>query len=180
MWKWFSPALLAILAASWFSGCEQPPATKEKLSFAQMLLDPSDSSGIRGSHPGDSPEEVRKRETLEPEVNTDTLLIYAWQRDFDERPVEVMLFYSFDEFGLFEFQFDLRPESGSEASALFRELETLLTARYGEPIPTRTGLRFTSFSPSNNVVEITLSDESKELGSPFVSLNFLEPLDDEI
>lgn len=181
MWKWFNIASVALLAALWLAGCEQPPpAAEEEPPFARVLLNPGDAAAIRGSQPGDTPDEVRDRETFTLREGSDTLLVYTGQLEFGDSPVSVTVFYNFDEFGLFEFQFDLRPASRPEASALFEELKIFLTALYGDPEPMGTGLRFTSFSPSNNVVEITLSDESAETGTPFVSLNFLEPLDDEI
>ncbi|MFN2423059.1 MAG: hypothetical protein ABR572_04730 [Cryomorphaceae bacterium] len=182
MWKWFNMAFPVLLAALWLVGCGQPPVESEdeKLPFSQNLLNPGDAAGIRGSQPGDSPEEVRVRETFTLNEDSDSLLVYTGQLDFDESSVSITVFYNFDEFGLFEFQFDLRPESRSGAKVLHDQLKEFLTAQYGEPKQPGTALRFTSFSPSNNVVEITLSDESTEVGTPFVSLNFLEPLDDEI
>lgn len=179
MWKWFNFTFLAVITSLWISGCNQP-AVEEEASFPQTLLDPGSSAAIRGSQPGDTPDKVRKRETLDLSKNTDSLLVYVGQLDFNERPVDITLLYSFDEFGLYEFQFDLYPASKSDASNLFGEFRNFLTTLYGVPKKDGLSLRFTSFSPSNNTVEVTLTDETSQAETPFVTLIFLETLDDEI
>jgi hypothetical protein len=109
------------------------------------------------------------------------LLVFDGEVHYDGRPVRTTVYYSFDDFGLFEIQFDLFPRSPGDASKVFRALKAKLTLIYGRAIQlTPKTMRFSTFSPSNNVVELTLSDETDESGMPFISFNIIEPLDDEI
>lgn len=178
MWKWFkycaAAAGLLILA-----GCDSP-AHKEEPGFGAVILAPGEGASIRGSQLGDALEAVRERETFALTEEGLTHLVFESEVDINERPSEVTVYYNFDEFGLFEIQIDIFPAERADAVIAFDHLKTLLTTLYGAPRKALGGLRFTSYSPSNNVVEITLTDESGEAGVPFVSLNYLEPLDDEV
>lgn len=178
MWKWFkyaaAPAVLLFLA-----GCESPPQ-KEEPTFGTEILAPGEGASVRGAQLGDALEAVREREAFTLAEEGLSHLVYESEVDINERPAEVTVYYNFDEFGLFEIQIDLYPAERADAVLAFDHLKTMLTTLYGAPRKALGGLRFTSYSPSNNVVEITLSDESRDAGVPFVSLNYLEPLDDEV
>ncbi len=178
MWKWFKYGAAAGVLL-FFAGCADP-AREDASGFAAVILAPGEGASIRGTQLGDALEAVRKRETFVLTEEGLTHLIYESEVDINERPAEVSVYYNFDEFGLFEIQIDIFPEERADAVLAFDRLKTLLTSLYGAPRKALGGLRFTSYSPSNNVVEITLTDESAEAGVPFVSLNYLEPLDDEV
>lgn len=140
-----------------------------------------DTTGlIRGSAMGDLPEDVVKREDGTPVVNSDTLVEYDYSYNLTTGNTDTRLYYAFDEFGLFEVQIDLYPETEDEAEALRLEIEKELTTNYGKSKELGSLKRWTTFSRSNSLVEITLSDESGDVGKPFISLNYLEPLPDEI
>ena len=140
-----------------------------------------DTTGlIRGSSMGDLPQDILKREEGTPVINSDTLVEYDYSYNFKTGNTDARLYYTFDEFGLFEVQIDLHPQTEDDAKALRLEIENDLTANYGKSKELGSVKRWTTFSRSNSLVEITLSNESADIGKPFISLNYLEPLPDEI
>lgn len=176
--KWFKFGSVCLGIMFLAVACNPPVANKR--DFTEALLLTESGRTIRGSVMGLGPNDVLEKEVMEPIHQSDTLLIFDGDIHYDKRSVHTTVYYSFDSYGLFEIQFDILPQSAADAELVFRALRNKLTMIYGRPDQDGIALRFSTFSPSNNVVEITLSDESMDSGEPFISLNFLEPLDDEI
>ncbi len=156
------------------------PPVGDKRDFAEALLKSESGRTIRGSQIGDQSDQVKSRETFDLVSYNDGILSYTGSVEYDKRTVDVGLIYTFDDFGLYEVQFDIFPGNNSDKERIMMALKGKLTMMYGRPSGVAGGLRFTTFSPSNNTMEITLLDESEDYGEPYVSLNFIEPLEDEI
>jgi hypothetical protein len=177
MWSTFKSTCLC-LGLVLAIGCNPP--INDKRDFAEALLLTDTGRSTRGSQMGQVPAEVKEKERFTLMHDSDSLLIYEGEVPYDERDVRCVTYYSFDDYGLFEVQFDIYPPTPSDAEKVFAAIKGKLTLVYGRPYSTGTGWSFSTFSPSNNVIEITLTDESAEAGVPFISLNFIEPLDDEV
>lgn len=172
-------SLLFLIVGVYACATEQPKQDEVLVEFDSILR--KDTTGlIRGSAMGDLPEDVLSREEGTPVVNSDTLVEYGYSYNLITGKTDARLYYAFDEFGLFEIQIDMFPETEDEAKDLRSEIEDELTAKYGKSKELGSLKRWTTFSRSNSLVEITLSNESADQGKPFISLNYLEPLPDEI
>lgn len=178
--KWFKPSLLALIVLACLTACSPP--ISDKRDFASAMLNSDSGRNVRGFQMGDTPEEVKLSEDFDVDFESDSLLVYEGVVPYDGRDVNVTVYYSFDDFGLFEIQFDIYPRSMDDASSVFLALKGKLTLIYGRPLSLKAGngWRFNTFSPSNSIIDIVLTDESKESGTPFISLNFMEALEDEI
>ena len=135
---------------------------------------------FRGSAMGDLPEDVLAKEKGKATVESDSIVEYDYTFKLQSGKTRIHLFYTFDEFGLFEIQTDFYPESEASAEDLMPILIAELTEKFGNPKQTGVILRWTTVSKSNSLIEITLSNETPDAGEPFVSLNYLEPLPDEL
>lgn len=168
------------MVLSCLSACNPP--INDKRDFASAMLNSDSGRNVRGFQMGDTPSEVKKSENFGLDFESDSLLVYKGMVPYDDRDVNVSIYYSFDDFGLFEIQFDIYPRSMSDAGSVFLALKGKLTLIYGRPLSldAGNGWRFNTFSPSNSIIDIVLTDESKESGTPFISLNFMEALEDEI
>lgn len=148
--------------------------------FVSALAAEDSIALFRGHHMGDMPDEVRQHEVWQPVVDTDTLMQFGHEIQRDTAVIEVVAYYAFDTFGLFEMQFDIHPPDGPTTEAVARELHRYLDHRFGESDRLGMSRRWTTVSQANQRVEVLLTDESADYGQPFLSLNFLELLDDEI
>lgn len=172
--------LLSLMAIAMFGcgGGENAVVDKEDIVYS---LAGDDSSGLfRGHNMGDLPEAVRKNEAWQPVIDSDTLMRYGHTLKRDSAKVEVIAYYTFDTFGLFEMQFDLLPADEEVVKELREEFEDYFTQRFGKPDRLGISQRWTTVSPSNARVEILLTNESADYGKPFLSLNFYESIGDEI
>jgi len=173
---------LLILLISIGVSCQsdKPAEEKEKKDSIDSVFQPVDDALFRGSNIGDNPGQVRNDEKSIIVTDTDSLLHYQNTYTFESGVSDVEVYYTFDEFGLFEIQVDFYPKNAETPGKLMPKIESYLTTRFGNSKALGTAKRWTTNSSSNNLVEITLSDESDDAEVPFVSLNFLEPLPDEI
>lgn len=178
--KWFKPYFLPLILLTCFAACSPPIA--DKRDFAGAMLNSDSGRNVRGFQMGDTPAEIKVSENFDLDFESDSLLVYQGVVPYDGRDVNVAVYYSFDDFGLFEIQFDIYPRSMGDAKNVFIALKGKLTLIYGRPLSldAGNGWRFNTFSPSNSIIDIVLTNESKESGTPFVSLNFMEALEDEI
>lgn len=164
-----------------FACTSENPKEEEIIILEYDSVFRQDTTGlIRGSAMGDLAEDIVKREEGTPVVNSDSLVEYNYSYKFKSGNTDTRLYYTFDEFGLFEVQIDLYPETEEGAKALRSEIEAELNSKFGKSKELGSLKRWTTFSRSNSLVEITLSNESADAGEPFISLNYLEPLPDEI
>lgn len=159
---------------------ELPPEQKIETVGVDAIFGTGGDALFRGSNISDKPSQVRTKETAVPTADSDSLIEYDYSFQLKSGTTEMHVFYTFDEFGLFEIQVDFYPESDEKAKDLVPKLEEQLTTRFGEPKEIGLSKRWTTFSVSNNIIEITLSNESTDAENAFISLNYLEPLPDEI
>jgi|SRR5690554_987979 len=173
-------SLLFLISCVFACASEQPKQEDGQIVEFDSIFREDTTGLIRGSAMGDLPEDIVNSEHAEPVINSDTLVEYEYAFHLKTGNADARLYYTFDEFGLFEVQIDLYPETEDAAKALKLEIEKELTAKYGDSKELGSLKRWTTFSRSNSLVEITLSNESADFGKPFISLNYLEPLPDEI
>lgn len=139
----------------------------------------SGKSLFRGVSMGDKVDFVLSKETGQVNFKSDSLLELSSNIVMNNEEVSMRLFYSFDEYGLFEIQADIfLSEKGTEN--LKKRLTRKLTGRYGDPKEFVDYVAWSTFNQSNDLIEITLSDDVDLNGISFLSLNFLEPLNDKI
>ena len=157
----------------------QPEKAHEKATLADFFG--SDSmTFFRGHQMGDTAQSVRRSESTTPIVDTDSLLQYHYFYHFESDSTDIDVYYTIDSYGLFEIQADLHPKTKEGAKKLMTKITDILNQKYGSYKEMGLVQRWTTNSPSNELIEITLSNESEDYGSPFISLNFLEPLPNEI
>jgi len=159
---------------------EKPAETKIETVEIETVFGTNKEGLFRGSDISDTAGQIRGKEKAAPTFDSDSLIEYDYTFQLKSGTTEMHLFYTFDEFGLFEIQVDFYPENEEKAKELLPELEEQLTTRFGEPKEAGLAKRWTTFSVSNNIIEITLSNESMDAENAFISLNYLEPLPDEI
>ncbi len=169
---------MCLLGIALMAACN--PETIQKRDFATEVLRSEKGRKIRGIELGKTMEAARQLETAELVSSSDSSLVFREDVSYRGRKVELELHYNFDQYGLFEVQIDVFPASMSDAEKCFLALKRKLTLMYGSPKPMGQGWRYTTFSLTNNIVEVSLHNESRDAGKPFVSINFLEPLDDEL
>ena len=170
--KWFKLPLLLLLLAS----CSEMEEGR-KNHREERLID--DSGFFRGYRMGWSPDTLLLKEKWTPEVSSDSTIEYHKRILAYRDSVRVNAYLAFDTYGLFEIQVDLFFDSDSMHSTIEKEWSEKLTFSFGEPESLLTTKRWTTFSESNNLVEISLSQERTISKEPFISLNYLEPLNDE-
>jgi len=174
--RWYSAFLLLLLFA-----CGNEPKQKEaelQPVLAQLF---GDSEGLfRDADIGQQISQTEIPDSAEVLQNTDSLISYKLQVNRLDSSSEVTVYYTFDDFGLFEIQVDIFPLNPNASSYYMSILQDELTGRYGDFNQMGAVKRWTTVSPSNNRVEISLSNESADYGEPFISLNYLEPLEEEI
>jgi len=128
---------------------------------------------------GWNPDSLKANEKWSPVVSNDSIIEYHETTMILEDSVLLDAYLAFDAYGLFEVQVDVFTKSDTASSAILEDWSNKLTTPFGEPESLITAKRWTTFSASNNTVEITLSRERNDGGQKFISLNYLEPLDDE-
>jgi len=150
---------------------------KEK-SYPEDLL--IDSNGLfRNYELGVSPDSIKVIEGWTPAISNDSTLQFHETIHFGGDTVLIDVYLAFDAFGLFEVQVDLFVPSDSLSEVAMDHWSETLTSSFGDYDKILFSRQWTTFSEANNVVEITLSQERNDENQPFVSLNYLEPLDDE-
>lgn len=173
--KWFSPIIfiLGTLAC----GNPEPAAVQE--SAVKALFDGDENGLFRGSNMGAMPDEVLKNEEAALTFASDSLLEYDLSFSYEKESVPTKLYYSFDEYGLFEIQIDLTV-AGESRSALQAEISKFLSDQFGEVEKDGSFMLWTTNSASNRLIEITCIADQQADGTPFLSLNYLEQLGGEL
>ncbi len=166
--KWFSLAI--ILAA-----CSPQP--KKDIDVCRAVVVPEANGLIRGAKMGMTQNELKSVESGVLVGESDSLLFFQTGFLLDDT-IKANVFYSFDSFGLFEVQLDLYRANSKWPSDQLKELDSCFTSAFGEYDKLGSTKRWTTISGSNSVIEISLGIELDQDDKPFLSLNFLEPLDD--
>lgn len=160
-------------------GPEPKQDKSESQSVATQLL--GEGEGLfRDANIGASYGHTELPDSAQVLQNTDSLISYKLQIHRGDSSSQVTVYYTFDDFGLFEIQVDVFPLQAEASEYYMNLLEKELTNRFGDYNRVGAVKRWTTVSPSNNTVEISLSNESADYGEPFISLNYLEPLEEEI
>jgi hypothetical protein len=167
--RWFSLCAAVVLCAS----CADEAGEKQPET---AIL--SEDGTFRGYQLGDRRDQVLNREKWTPAFKSDSLIKYEKSLFLLKDSVEMNVFLAFDELGLFEIQADLYSHSTAHLRAIDSAFSKSLTQAYGEADTLGLERRWTTYSKKNNTVEITMSQEANTEGERFVSLNYLEPLDD--
>lgn len=139
-----------------------------------------DSSGLfRGYEMGCEPDSLLMKEKWTPTVSNDSTIEFHESIVLIEDTISLDAYLAFDTYGLFEVQVDVFTKNDTATKVIIESWSTKLTSAFGESESVLTTKRWTTFSQSNNTVEITLSQERNKHRQEFISLNYLEPLDDE-
>jgi hypothetical protein len=137
------------------------------------------SGFFRGYKLGWLPDSVLASEKWIPIFFNDSAIVYHEEVFVLEDTIVFDAYLAFDTYGLFEVQVDVFTNDDRLTDTIIKEWTTRLTSPFGESENILASERWTTFSQSNNTVEITLSQERNDQGRKFISLNYLEPLDDE-
>ncbi len=178
--KFYNFLLFFILLLIVGSACTEQPHVDVKKSTLDDFFGTDSLALFRGHQMGDTAQNIRQSEDLSPIVDTDSLLQYHYFYNLESDSTDIDLYYTIDSYGLFEIQADLHPKSEGGAENIMAKITEILNERYGDYKEAGIVRRWTTNNKSNELIEITLSNESEDYGSPFVSLNFLEPLPNEI
>ncbi len=155
--------------------------TKEapvRQNLFESLFIPQDSGFFRGHSIGDSPKIVMMHEDAKALISSDSLLTFQMYVPAGEDSIDIRLYYAFDSFGLFEIQADMYVSHLSPTTPCFAQVDSGLTQSYGQARIVGETSTWTTVSPSNNRIEITLGPDLDDNDIAFLSLNLLEPLDD--
>jgi hypothetical protein len=170
--KWFSLSTALLLLAS----CAQVEENTEK-SHEEVLIE---SSGFfRGYKMGWTTDSLEANEKWNPVVSNDSTIEYLEELVIIEDTVLLQAYLAFDAYGLFEIQVDVFTDDDTLSEDIMDQWSTILSEPFGKAENLLSSKRWTTFSRSNNTVEITLSQERNRENQKFISLNYLEPLDDE-
>jgi hypothetical protein len=154
--------------------------TEKQEDIVTLVCQPDLEGAFMGAALGESYTEVRKKICQKPIADAESVLECHRDIFWKGENNKLVAYYTFDSFGLFEIQADLfLPDEGKTDSA-FNGFRAHFDSLYGENQCVGQHCRWTTFSRSNNLVEVTLSKESFDMDHPFLSINFLEPINDEI
>ncbi|MCZ4407747.1 hypothetical protein O3Q51_02935 [Cryomorphaceae bacterium 1068] len=170
--KWFSLSIALFFLAS----CAQVEENMEKNSEEVLI----ESSGFfRGYKMGWTTDSLQANEKWNPVVSNDSTIEYKEEVVIMDDTVILQSYLAFDAYGLFEVQVDVFIDDDTLSDDIIDQWSTILSRPFGEAENLLSSKRWTTFSKSNNTVEITLSQERNRENRKFISLNYLEPLDDE-
>lgn len=179
MYNFYITSACYVVVSFGILSCTQEPAS-ENISIVKVVCLPEKGERFRGLQLGSNYSDVVSHEKLRLVSDADSILEYEKSFLWAEDSIRMVVYYAFDSYGLFEIQVDLFAQSKSSVDNAFQEFETHYDSLFGEPYCAGLMCRWTTVSPTNNVVEITLSNESVETTKPFLSINYLEPLSNEI
>ncbi len=168
-----------VIAPALFTIACNAPATEQKQEFEDpiaLICLPEKGAAFRGIALGATPAEVYDAIGYVPEQSSDTLIIEIIEPE--KSGFNAKVYYSFDGYGLFEIQADIFADDMNQLKESVPLYKTYFTDKFGESACKGNNCRWTTFSKNNNTVEVNLSDESGDAEVPFVSINFLEPLND--
>lgn len=173
---------MSIMSVSLFMlSCGGEPSVAEKeANLVSLVLLPESKGKFRGVDLGDAYLDVRNKLDGKAVADADSVLEYHHEIPWRKDENKLVVYYTFDSFGLFEIQADLFLDDKAKTDEAFRLFQAHFDTLYGTPECTGQFCRWTTYSRSNNMVEVTLSNESFDMDHPFVSINFLEPLSNEI
>lgn len=172
--KWFSFSFLLLFLMA----CSQVEENSQDSQAEEATL--IENSGLyRGYEMGWEPDSILAKEVWTPKVANDSTIRYHEKVFLLGDTVLVDAYIAFDVYGLFEVQVDAFTDDDSLSKAIIENWSAKLSESFGEPKTLLYSKRWTTFSESNNTVEITLSQERNDQNQRFISLNYLEPLDDE-
>lgn len=137
------------------------------------------SGFFRGYKLGWAADTLLVNEKWVPVISNDSMIYYHEEVIFWEDTVLLDAYLAFDTYGLFEIQVDVFTKDDSLAETILETWSAILSSPFGKPEDLPASRRWTTFSESNNTVEVTLSQERNDENQKFISLNYLEPLDDE-
>ena len=170
--KRFSLPILLLLVIS----CSQAEKAGEERQDEVLI---ENSGFFRGYILGSDPDSVLAIEEWTPTVVNDSMIQYNERLLLFEDTVTLDAYLAFDAYGLFEVQVDVFTMNDTLSKTIIDQWSESLSVPFGKPENMMTSRRWTTFSESNNVIEITLSQERNIESQKFISLNYLEPLDDE-
>jgi hypothetical protein len=166
----FSGILLLIL-----SSCSEKRGTSEQ-ALREVGGDLKNSH-MRGVEIGDNKEAVKTKEKNKPIEETPTSLLYRQQISrADSSYYEIV--YNFDELGLFEIQADVFLQDPAVSKEFFDQIMEKFNEKYGAPSGDGGIVGWLTKTKKNTSLEITLSNEGIEYIRPFISINFIEPLEE--
>jgi hypothetical protein len=125
---------------------------------------------IIGTGIGDDLEAVIKSKG-EPDKREHDELIYHGRFS---NGLEYVHFVNMDDGEVFEITVDMMSKNDSINDALFDQLVAAMDERYQKSRPADGFATWKAPSPSGKLVEVSLVDESMEIGSPMIMLNYLE------
>lgn len=158
-------------------GCSQGEVKEERTAENDMLI--AESGYFRGYEPGWPPDSVLNMESWSATLANDSTIEYHHKVVILEDTLPLDAYLAFDAYGLFEVQVDVFSDQDSLSKLIIESWSRKLTDPFGEPHDLLTSRRWTTFSSSNNLVEITLSLDQTPQNRKYISLNYLETLDDE-
>jgi hypothetical protein len=170
--KRYSFLLLTLVLIS----CAQ---VEEKEEVYQEEIFIENSGFFRGYKLGCLPDSVLAAEKWIPVVSNDSTIEYHEEVVLLDDTFMLNAYLAFDTYGLFEVQVDVFTNDDTLSNSIIENWSTRLTDPFGEYESILTSRRWTTFSQSNSTIEITLSQEQNNQRKKFISLNYLEPLNDE-
>ncbi len=179
MYKIYLTSICYVVVLFGILSCKQESAV-ENTSIVQVVCLPEKGERFRGVQLGNKYDEVLTHEQLNLVSDADSVLEYQQTFGWNNDSVRMVVYYAFDSYGLFEIQVDLFTRNKASVDHAFKDFETHFDSLFGEPTCVGQMCRWTTVSPANNIVEVTLSNESAETNRPFLSINYLEPLSNEI
>ncbi len=92
----------------------------------------------------------------------------------------VVVFYSFDEYGLFEVHIDVHPDREKTAAELFDRFSDHFDQRYGKSSEGEYGyMTWLTSSQAGHEVEVSLINATENRGEPLLSITFFERYEEE-
>lgn len=170
--KWYNlPILLLALVSC--SLVEEKSVTQSN----EILIE--NSGFFRGYQLGWPPDSLFANEKWAPSISNDSIIEYHQEVWVIQDTAHLDAYLAFDAYGLFEIQVDLFIKNDSVSQAILEDWSARLNEPFGNSELLLNSKRWTTVSEANNTVEITLSQERNDERQTFISLNYLEPLDDE-
>lgn len=155
-----------------FVSCETPqqPAVEE---VENDVLGVNVGGDFRGNNIGDDIKEVFNRERNNIVYNMpDELTCRIPGNIKDSTFYEIT--YNFNEEGLYVIAMDVYPTDSISTETLFTDFKSVYDLKYGVSEVVEGFTTWMTRSSQGTKVEITMINESKEIGKPYISLSFYE------
>jgi hypothetical protein len=159
-----------VIGLVFLMACDTPPPEEEPID---RILGVGDTGIFRGVDIGDSRNAVVALEAEHIVYNMPDELTCRIPLDLKDSTYYDIT-YNFNEGGVHVIELDIFPESDNVTRTLFNDFKAYYDLRFGESSVDDGFTMWTTRSYRGTAIEVSMIDESREAGRPYLTVNFYE------